>query len=88
MSSLEIAELTGKRRDNVMVDIAKMLEGLNFPAPEFSGTLKSERDVRKMLSDLDIPERSFALSYKDRKRSQPCYADARKMADNWTKRSG
>ena len=37
MSSLEIAELTGKRHDNVMVDIRKMFEDLNVLAADFSG---------------------------------------------------
>ena len=40
MSSLDIAELTGKRHDNVMEDIRKMLEELDFRAPDFSGTQK------------------------------------------------
>lgn len=38
MSSLEIAELTGKRHDHVMTDIKKMLESLGINAPDFSGT--------------------------------------------------
>jgi len=38
MSSLEIAELTNKRHDHVMVDIRKMLKELKLAAPEFSGT--------------------------------------------------
>lgn len=38
MSSLEIAELTGKRHDNVIVDINKMFAELNVYAPDFSGT--------------------------------------------------
>lgn len=38
MSSLEIAELTGKRHDNVMEDIRKMLKELEVNAPDFSGT--------------------------------------------------
>ena len=43
MSSLEIAELTGKRHDHVMVDIEKMLKELGIHAPEFSGTYKTPR---------------------------------------------
>lgn len=38
MSSLEIAELTGKRHDHVMTDIKTMLEALEKDAPDFSGT--------------------------------------------------
>lgn len=38
MSSLENAELTGKRHDNVMADIEKMLLELGSNAPEFSGS--------------------------------------------------
>lgn len=38
MSSREIAELTGKRHDNVVADIRKMLDELGKAAPEFSGT--------------------------------------------------
>ena len=38
MSSLEIAELTGKRHDNVMADIRNMFEDLGILATDFSGT--------------------------------------------------
>ena len=43
MSSREIAELTGKRHDNVMVDIRKMLDELGNLAPEFSGVYKDQQ---------------------------------------------
>lgn len=39
MSSREIAELTGKRHDNVMADIRNMLHELGRTSPEFSGNL-------------------------------------------------
>lgn len=38
MSSIEIADLTGKRHDNVISDINKMLSSLGLNAPDFSGT--------------------------------------------------
>ena len=43
MSSLEIAELTGKRHDNVMTDIQHMLSELHLNAPDFSGTYKTSK---------------------------------------------
>ena len=43
MSSLEIAELTGKRHDNVMSDIEKMLKDLEIHAHDFAGTYKTAR---------------------------------------------
>ena len=51
MSSLEIAELTGKRHDNVMNDIRKMLEDLDILTPEFSAVRSSlpHRQLRKSL---------------------------------------
>ena len=38
MSSLEIAELTGKRHDHIMTDIRKMLIELGLNVPAFTGT--------------------------------------------------
>ncbi|MEX5683005.1 Rha family transcriptional regulator [Pseudomonas silesiensis] len=43
MSNLEIAELTGKRHDNVMADVEKMLIELGINAPEFSGTYRTSQ---------------------------------------------
>lgn len=43
ISSVEIAELCGKRHDHVMVDIRKMLAELNLYAPDFSGTYKTSQ---------------------------------------------
>ena len=45
MSSLEIAELTGKRHDHVMNDIRKMLEELKVLTPVFSGMRKNQQMV-------------------------------------------
>ena len=43
MTSREIAELTGKRHDNVMADIRKMLSELGLDATDFSGTYRTDR---------------------------------------------
>jgi phage regulator Rha-like protein len=43
MTSREIADLTGKRHDNVMADIRKVLADLGLHAPDFSGAYKTER---------------------------------------------
>lgn len=40
MSSREIATLCGKRHDNVMADIRKMLDDLNLNCPDFLGEYK------------------------------------------------
>jgi len=40
MSSREIAELTGKRHDNVTADIRKMFAELGITSPEFSGIME------------------------------------------------
>ena len=43
MSSREIAELCGKRHDNVMTDIRNMLELLKIQSPEFLGDYKDDK---------------------------------------------
>jgi phage antirepressor YoqD-like protein len=43
MTSLEIAELTGKRHDNVTADIGKMLTEIGLYAPDFSGTYTNQQ---------------------------------------------
>jgi Rha family phage regulatory protein len=58
MSSLEIAEITGKNHKDVM------------------------RDIREVLSQAEIDERRFALTYKDASnREQPCYNLPRRECD-------
>ncbi len=44
MSSRVIAELTGKRHDNVLADIRKMLNELGINATDFSGTYKTGKN--------------------------------------------
>lgn len=43
MSSMEIAERTGKRHDHVMRDIRAMLEGLNANAPNFGAVYRDAK---------------------------------------------
>jgi len=58
MSSLEIAELTSKRHDNVMADIRKMLDDLKIVAPNFSGV----RIVRgKEYEVFNLPKRETLI---------------------------
>ena len=45
MSSLDIAEFTGKRHDHVMRDIEKMFAELNIHAPHFWGTYKTKQGI-------------------------------------------
>ncbi|MQZ31936.1 Rha family transcriptional regulator [Acinetobacter haemolyticus] len=43
MTSVEIANLTGKRHDNVMTDIRIMLDSLKIQSPEFLGDYKDSK---------------------------------------------
>ncbi|WP_367155638.1 Rha family transcriptional regulator [Methylomonas sp. HYX-M1] len=43
MSSLEIAELTGKRHDHVLADIRKIFDGAGISAPDFLGVYKNQQ---------------------------------------------
>ncbi|WP_343774430.1 phage regulatory protein/antirepressor Ant, partial [Brevundimonas nasdae] len=44
MSSVVIADLTGKRHDHVIRDIKTMLDGLNISAPTFGGTYRDSQN--------------------------------------------
>lgn len=44
MSSVEIADLTGKRHDHVIRDIKSMLADLNIGAPTFGGTYRDSQN--------------------------------------------
>ena len=62
MSSLEIAELTGKRHDNVMVDIEKMLNDLGKAAPDFSGTAFYEvNNAKRSRKIYNLPKRETLI---------------------------
>lgn len=73
MSSLEIAELTGKRHDHVMNDIRKMLEELEVLTPVFSGMRKvrgkeyevfnlPKRETLILVSGYSVSMRTITLS--------------------------
>jgi phage regulator Rha-like protein len=52
MSSLEIAELTGKRHGNVMADIRTMLEGLGLPELSFQSGYKDQNNQQRAAFNL------------------------------------
>lgn len=62
MTSREIAELTGKRHDHVMVDIRIMLENLGLDAPAFSGTYKTAQGNEYQL--FNLPKRETLILVK------------------------
>ncbi|WP_175651588.1 Rha family transcriptional regulator [Pseudomonas sp. Marseille-P9899] len=59
MSSREIATLTGKRHDNVMSDIRKMITDLGLNAPDFSGAYKTDRG--NTYECFDLPRREVDI---------------------------
>ena len=62
MSSLEIAELTGKRHDHVMVDIGKMLSDLGKAAPDFAGTAFYEvNNAKRERKIYNLPKRETLI---------------------------
>ena len=62
MSSLEIAELTGKRHDHVMVDIEKMLSDLGKAAPDFAGTAFYEvNNAKRSRKIYNLPKRETLI---------------------------
>lgn len=52
MSTREIAELTGKRHDNVLADARKMLAELGKTSPEFSGHVPDAYGRRQAVFNL------------------------------------
>ena len=59
MSSREIAELTGKRHDNVVADIRAMLESLNIHSAEFSAQYKDS--TGRSLLCFNLPKRETLI---------------------------
>lgn len=59
MSSVEIADLTGKRHDHVMRDIKVMLDELQTPAPTFGGSYVGAN--RKQLPCFNLPRRECLI---------------------------
>lgn len=59
MSSVEIADLTGKRHDHVMRDIKVMLDELEMPAPTFGGSYVGAN--RKRLPCFELPRRECLI---------------------------
>ena len=62
MDSLEIADLTGKRHDNVLTDIKKMLIELGLHAPDFSGTQKYGNNNTREVYNLPKRETMILVS--------------------------
>ncbi|WBT04807.1 phage regulatory protein/antirepressor Ant [Brevundimonas vesicularis] len=59
MSSVEIAELTGKRHDHVMRDIKVMLDELQTPAPNFGGSYLGAN--RRQFPCFNLPRRECLI---------------------------
>lgn len=59
MTSREIAELTGKRHDNVMADIRKMLSELGLTSTDFSGDLPDS--YGRMQPGFQLPKRETMI---------------------------
>jgi len=53
MTSLEIAELTGKRHDNIVRDISSMFEALEIDALKFEGVYKDAGNRERPMFNLD-----------------------------------
>jgi len=62
MSSIEIAELTGKRHDHVIADIRTMLDELGIQSPEFSGDYIDARNRAKPCFNLPKRETLILVS--------------------------
>lgn len=69
MSSLEIAELTGKRHDHVMADVRKALKSLGLHAPDFLGAQKyGNNNTREVFNlpkmECDLVVSGYSLEYR------------------------
>ena len=64
MSSREIAELCGKRHDNVMTDIRNMLELLKIQSPEFLGDYKDDKG--RTYPCFNLPKRETLITTRAR----------------------
>lgn len=62
MSSLEIAELTGKRHDNVLSDIRKMLEELGKRSADFSADVPDSYGRSRFVFNLPKRETMILVS--------------------------
>ncbi len=59
ITSLQIAEQTGKRHDHVMRDIKAMLEGIEISLPKFGGSYINSRNQEQPM--LILPEREAMI---------------------------
>ena len=62
MSSVEIAEITGKRHDNVLADIRRILEEVGINAPRFLGVYKDQQLIDRPCFNLPFRETNLIIS--------------------------
>ena len=71
MSSLEIAELTGKRHDNVISDIRRILKEAGISSPEFSGVYINQQGIKQPCFYLPYRETQLIISGYSVKHNSP-----------------